>query len=430
MALHTSHSGADSPLAHLRRSWRMTSSGLAVAFLLSSIVAIGTQVGSIGTAGASSASSKSVTVGILTSRTGAFAVEDVNSYTGELAVIKWANSTKKYPHINTVTIDLQSSPANALTDAKELVQQDHVTAILALDPFVALAGTYLASTGIPVISQGLGPVTNTQARNIFGAEGNAAGTSANLSTYPLVAKTLGGTTVGSFGLSVAQGAVQAATIFNQGATQIGMKAPYLNVSVPIGQPDFAPQALALKQAGVNTVWAVLDEATQTNLMQSLVQNKIPLKVIMSPQVYDPSSITPTNVQYYQNVVGPTNSSIPGTQKTNPRVVQATAILRKYGNYKLQVANDAAAGYTAGMLLVYGFQLSASNPTPTNYVNKLRSVTHWLGGLNIGAMNFKNPGPYTNYNNGGQGLCTYGMRLRGNLFYDATGLVCGKILSSS
>ena len=54
-------------------------------------------------------------------------------------------------HVKVYTVDGATSPTQVLNGAKQLVEQDHVFAVIGLSSLLFSAAPYLASKGIPVI---------------------------------------------------------------------------------------------------------------------------------------------------------------------------------------------------------------------------------------------------------------------------------------
>ncbi len=385
--------------------------------------------GSSGSGGAQGVSAHSITIGVLSVQTGPLGTEGTTNLKAFKAVVDWQNAHGGVygRKISLDVVDDATNPNLPIPNVRKLVEADHVFALVQLDPLAVVIAPYVKSIDIPVITALSGYWGPNYLPNVFGAYGNATGKIPVTTTIPLIMKKLGATDVGSFAVSIAQSSVVAAQDNNLGAKAIGLKANYLNTSVPIGQPNFSPQALALKKAGVDGIYSAMDQTTNANLMQGIVQNSVGAKVVVLASGYNPQSAQGVNDTYFQNIVT-TTAELPGQLTSNPRVKQAIKILQKYGGpTTVPPMLDADEGYNVGSLLVEALKVAGPHPTDAGLIHNLHNVTDWLGGLNIKPMNFKNPGPYESINSGGQGLCAYGMKLVGHKFVDVTGLVCGKVV---
>ncbi|MBO0880675.1 MAG: ABC transporter substrate-binding protein [Mycobacterium sp.] len=372
----------------------------------------------------------SVKVGVLSVQTGPFGTEGGANLAAFKAVVAWknANGGINGRKIDLDVLDDQSSPTTALANAKKLIQSDHVFAIAALDPNSVVAAQFLASAKIPVVTSTSGTYGEDFIPNIFGAYGNATGKNPTTTTIPLVLKQLGVTDVGSFAVSVAESSVAAAQATNNAAKAIGMKADYLNTSIPLGQPDFTPQALAVKKSGVDGLVSDMDQNSNASLMQALRNNSVAVKAVILAAGYNKASFAGASKAAFQGTYAAV-SQLPG-ESNNPRVVQARQILKKYGNISDPPRLDESEGYDVGSLLLEGLTVAGQNPTQASFVTNLGNQTSWLGGLNIKPMNYKDPGPWENLNSGGQGLCSYTMKLEGDTFTQVSAQpVCGKVIGS-
>ncbi|HEY3877785.1 MAG TPA: ABC transporter substrate-binding protein, partial [Trebonia sp.] len=160
-------------------------SGVAAACSSSSTTAAA-GAGSSGSAGTSATSAsgsgsgqgKTITLGILTPLTG-----PVSSSFGQATVqgaearIALANADHELPggeQIKLVSVDEGSSPQTSLTGTQQLVENDHVFAVLAAGAFFYGAYRWAAQQNVPVVGDGIdGPEWNSsQFPNMFAAFGS------------------------------------------------------------------------------------------------------------------------------------------------------------------------------------------------------------------------------------------------------------------
>jgi branched-chain amino acid transport system substrate-binding protein len=155
-------------------------------------------------------------------------------------------------HIKYVVADTGTSLSQALTAAQTLVDQDHVFAVMAASAVTFAAAPFLASKGIPVVgSSEDGPEWNTT-RNMFSVTGTPNYSNVE-TTFGLLLKMLGTTTVGVVGTGISPSSADSAKAEAISAQEAGLKVGYLNANLPFGTTNVEPIALGMKSGGVNAL---------------------------------------------------------------------------------------------------------------------------------------------------------------------------------
>ncbi len=230
-----------------------------------------------------------ITVGILADFTGPAASGNKTVTTGVKAGVVYAarnGITVKYVEADTAT-----NPATALSAAKKLVQQDHVSVVIAHSAITFAAAPYLASQKVPVIGAGEDGPEWTQLKNMFAVYG-ALHTTKVTDTLGQFFKMQGVTTVGSVGYSISPLSSESAKAAIASSESVGLKKGYLNASFPFGSTDVGPVVLAMKSAGVDGFTAATDPNTAFALVTGLRQAGATIKAATFPTGYG-GDLTPS-----------------------------------------------------------------------------------------------------------------------------------------
>ena len=259
-----------------------------------------------GSAAGGGSGGKSITVGVLTDVTGLAASGNKTSIQGVQAGVAYAKDQGYTIHY--VIGDTTSSPAGALTAAQKLVDQDHVDAVIAVSSVAFGAAPFLTQHHIPVVGlQEDGPEWTTDL-NMFSVGGiireNLVAT-----VYGDFFKMEGVTTVGTIGYGISPSSSEYAKGVADSAKHAGLKVGYVNADFPFGSTNVEPVAIAMKNAGVNGVYAPIDPNTAFALVTALRQLGANVKVALFPTGYggDLTQAGPNASQIAQGVyftVGP------------------------------------------------------------------------------------------------------------------------------
>ncbi len=376
------------------------------------------------TAGASSASSavpnETITVGVLTDVTGPAASGNKTFSNGVKAGTFYAarnGITIKY-----VVADTQTSPTAALSAAKALVLQDHVSAVLMESALGFSAAPYFTAQSIPVIGVSQDGPEWITSKNMFALSGvlrqdKVATTAADFF------KMQGATTIGTLGYSISPSSAQFAKGQAIAAQHVGLKAGYINAKFPFGSTDVQPVALAMKAAHVDGMTAAVDPNTGFALVTALRNAGAAPKVSLLPTGYggDLAQAGPGALQAAQNVyffVGeePVEMQTAATKQFVSDLKSAGVTAEPtYAEYN---------GYLSTGLLVRALKAAGSNPSKASIITALTAI-HDYDGLGLWGGRKSDPNDRTN-TIAGVDNCLWFVKLVGSTFEVVKGAapLCG------
>lgn len=381
---------------------------------------------SSGSTGASGGGGHTITIGILTDVTGPAASGNKTSVEGVAAgTVLAARDGYK---IKYVVGDTQTSPGGALSSAKKMVEQDHVTAVVIVSALGFGAAPYLTAKGVPVVGVAEdGPEWMT-AKNMFSVYG-ALDTTKVSTTSGAFFKMEGVTTVGALGYSISPSSAEAAKATAVSAQNAGLKVGYLNANFPFGSTNVQPAALAMKSGGVDGMTATVDPNTGFALIAALRQAGDNLKVALLPTGYggDLLQAGPGALSSGQGVYF--SSSFEPVEMHTPATMQFQSDLKSVG-----ITSDPTyaeyAGYTSIALLAEGLKAAGSNPSHSALITALAGVTGFNAAGLLGSHSFDLS--YSNRPNTATGIdsCLYVAKLAGSTFQLVPGAdpICGSVIA--
>ena len=240
------------------------------------------------------------TVGLLVDATGIAASGQKHVEDGMKAAISIV--AKQGYDIKYVVADTQSSPAGALTAAKNLVQRKHVFAVIAHSALLFAAAPYLTSQHIPVIggAAGRSGVDHLEEhvrrlRRHPHREGDDDHRPAAEDARRDQSRHAGLQHLAELG-----GSRESRCVVGR---SVGLKAGYVNAKFPFGSTDVGPAALAMKDAGIDAIAPEVDPNTSFALITALRNEGVNLKVALLPTGYgaDLDQTIPACLRAAQNV---------------------------------------------------------------------------------------------------------------------------------
>jgi ABC-type branched-subunit amino acid transport system substrate-binding protein len=378
-----------------------------------------------GSAAGSSGGGKSITVGVLTDVTGLAASGNKTSIQGVQAGVAYAKD-QGY-NIHYVVGDTTSSPAGALTAAQTLVDQDHVDAVVAVSAVAFGGAPFLTQHHIPVVGlQEDGPEWTTSL-NMF-SEGGIIRTNLVPTVYGDFFKMEGVTTVGTIGYSISPSSSEYAKGVADSAKHAGLKVGYVNANFPFGSTNVEPIAIAMKNAGVDGVYAPIDPNTAFALVTALRQLGANVKVALFPTGYggDLTQAGPNASQVAQGVY----FTIP--VEPVELHTSATQLFQKYSQAAGIAGEPTEASYDGWGsigLLVQALRGAGSHPTSSSLLTALSNIHSWTNlGLWAGKSLDLNDRTNTQIA-GGPGNCAYMVKYSGSAFQLVPGAdpICGTII---
>lgn len=347
---------------------------------LGSVVFVGALLGAgLGSASASAApgvTKSLITVGLITTVTGAGSSTFADTAKGAEAAFAVQNAKGGVDgrKLRLVVGDDNSSPTGAATAAQVLVSQKHVFGVIGVGAFFFGAATYLHQQHIPVTGSDLdGPEWFTQPNtNMFNIEGTSSPTYPSYTVEGKFYKSLGAKKV-SFVASTTPSSTRGIrqSIASSKAAGIGTCA---DATVPLGSVTITGVALAIKHAGCNVAECSCVLSTSLALSGAL-QNEgfhIPVVFDAGPAQQVITSAT-TKKEATGNYFLSTELSYSGPAYDNFR-----AALKKYDpTYTGGVPNlGLVVGWQGAGLFIKGLQVAGKNPTRASFMAKLRKVSSW------------------------------------------------------
>jgi branched-chain amino acid transport system substrate-binding protein len=376
---------------------------------------------------ATAATSKTITIGVLTDATGSASSGFTTTVQGIKAGIGVAAT--KGLKIKYVTADTQSTPAGALAGAQQLVQQDHVFAVVEVSSDFYGASAYLAAQHVPVIGGGFdGPEWSSAAlTNLFDDIGSDNYASVP-TTWGTFFKTQGVTNLAVVGYGISTASAGAASAASISAGLVGIKTGYKNLNFTFGSTDVQPLAIAMKAAGVNGLYAPVVPATGFALAAALSALGVKLKMIMLLTGYggdllaSPSGVAAAQGIDFTTPGAPVEANTAGTRMFQSALKQYAGVtgIPTFAEYEAYLG---IAGLQAGLLA------AGANPTPTSFMTALRKVTHFTGNGLYGnhGVNFSKFGGLAGGTSPGN--CIYVTKLVGKAFEVLKPLpTCGTVVA--
>jgi branched-chain amino acid transport system substrate-binding protein len=388
--------------------------------------------GTIGVGQASAASvpgitSKTITIGLISSFTGPAASEDDGIERAAQARVDLQNSKGGVDgrKIKLIFEDDATSPATNATATSALISQGVFGVID--DSAVAFGGyKILQAAGIPVTGGAYdGSEWYEQPNtNMFSIGGSSDPKDPQYDGMAKFAKAQGGTKCGSLGYQISPSSTAAATGFLLACQREGMSKAFLDTSLPFGSVNTTTVALQLKQAGVNALYLPLDANTNFALMTALKQAGVKMKFITNATGYgqalidDTSAVADVQGAWFSPTAAPVELKTPATKAFQ-------AALKKYAHYTGVPDFSFYEAWGAVDLMITGLELAGKNPTRAGFISALRKDSSYdMGGLetpvNLTLKAFGKAAPT---------LCGYITKFKGDAFVDPT-KVCGNLLPNS
>ena len=333
------------------------------------------------TASAPGVTPNGITVGIITSTVGVAGPNFVHYADGARARFDVANADGGINgrKLTLTAVDDGGSLTQNQTAAQDLVSKN-VFAVIAGTPFFFASAKYLNQQGVPVTGGGFdGPEWGQQPNtNMFSFTGNTGPNflinSESLGGVNFI-KMQGGTNIAAMGYGISPSSSASAQAFGITAPKVGLKAGYINTSIPFGGVNVGPIVLAMKAAHVDSAALQMDNNTNFAIITAAKQAGLNLKVAVSATGYgqslldDKSALAAAEGSYFISE-GPPLSSAP--EKA------FRAALKKYANFDGVPGFDWYYGWMSADLMVKGLEVAGKNPTRQSFIDKLHGVTGYDG----------------------------------------------------
>ena len=375
------------------------------------------------TSGSSGQGGTTYTIGVLTDASGLGASADATSVQGVKAGI--AAARQDGYNFKYVVGDTQTSPSGTLAAAQKLVEQDHVTAVVAVSGLTFAAAPFLTAQGVPVVGSPQDGPEWTSSKNMFSVFGFVDGTKV-ATTIGSYLKMEGVTNVGTLAYGIVPSASEAAKQFAASAQAVGLKAGYVNAQFEYGSTNVEPVALGMRSAGVDGIATGLEPNTALALLTSLKQTGVNLR----------GSLLATG--YGGDLTQGGSGAVQVAQGASFYLIYQPVEMRTPATTRLQNALRTAGvngdptfaeyqGYASVNAIVRGLQATGPNATYASLIRGLTSVHNFdaAGLLDGHTVDFGSRAT-TAF---GPGNCLYMTKLVGSTFQLVPGAnpICGTIV---
>jgi branched-chain amino acid transport system substrate-binding protein len=372
-----------------------------------------------GSSSAGSTAGKTVSIGVLTDLTGP--ASNTERFTPDGIEAGVALAASEGYHVKVYTVDGATSPTQVLNGAKQLVEQDHVFAVIGLSSLLFAAAPYLQSKGVPVIGgdyDGTEWLTTPSMFSVFPYEDFTMVST----TIGDIIKTLGGTNLATLGYSISPSSADTAKSFAMSAQDAGLKAGYVNANVPFGSTNVAPMVLAMKAAGIDSIYPVTTPNTALAAIVGLRQQGVDLKVPFLAETEGDllaggqASLQQAKGTYETTLYEPPQMNTTATNEIASYLKSAAKVTTPptLNEYMAYLSIDA---------LVDGLQKAGAHPTQASFIQAMEGMTNYTGRGLLGS-----PISFAPSGRGSTAPCTYVVQWNGTGFQISLGGKpdCGKL----
>jgi branched-chain amino acid transport system substrate-binding protein len=376
----------------------------------------------------------SVNVGLLTSLTGPVAAGFTTVATGFKARIALQNAQGGVygRKLNVVLGDDQGTTTGVLAAAQTLVQQKQVFATGLISVVGFAAQPYLTRQGVPVTGTPLdGPEWSPPNYNMFPTSGSPGPAFPAPATYGLFFKRQGATNAAVVANN-SPSAVAAAKNLAASAKAAGLKATYVNTTIPFTQlGGFGSIVQQMKQENVDGIFIAMEPTAAFALLEAMKQAGMHVKaylMTLAPPAavfQNPQAATAAQGMWVPSHWVPVGSHTPATEAF-------LAALRTYAHQSTAPDENEYDGWAAASALIKGLQVAGKNPTRASFMTGLRAVTSFTAdGLLVSPENMKasfgtiaeGPGP-------APGDCYWYSQYKGTSWVPDQQPVCGGLVPNS
>ena len=398
------------------------------------LVTAGIAVSACGSGGSSSGSDEAggtVTVGVITPLTGAAAAGfGPSTESGVKARLEAQNAEGGVNGTKIVykVADDKSTPDGALAAARDLVQNQKVSAVISVSPFISGAQPFLLQQGIPTIGGSFSGSdwADPKNKNMFASAGSVD-YSLPATTFPQYLKESGVTKFGMLAYAGSASSTLVVQSMAKAAESIGLEVAYQNENLPFGSTDVGAIAIGMRDAGVNGLYLPVNSPTAFALIGALNQLGVKLTATLLPTGYGQELLAqPAAVQAAQGL-GFT-SAFPPVELETDATKKVVSNLATYADVTTIPGFAMYTAYVAADAYVRGLEANEGKSDTVSYIDNLRKVNDYTaGGL------FKEPVNFAEFGDIGAGVgpgnCIFVSKLEGNGFVpdQAAAPACGEIV---
>ncbi|HEV3451850.1 MAG TPA: ABC transporter substrate-binding protein [Acidimicrobiia bacterium] len=312
-------------------------------------------------------------------------------------------------------LDDQDSPSQDLIQARSLVEEKHVFAVLPVVVDNFSAGSYLARSGVPTFgwninaqwatgyptvgsaypagcsTRGVGPpCTGSGAPNLFGEKGSFLCFDCPQEAPAYLAQQVGARNVAILAYTVPQSA-QCANGMEAGFRKFGLNVVRNDKSLTPGFTDLGSDVDAMKAGNVQFVGTCMDVGANVRVAQALRRAGLTNAKFYAPQGYDPTTLKKYGSElngFYFGIDFMPFQSI----NQSPGMTRWAAQMNKLGK---PLNEQALAGWINADLLYQGIKAAGPNFTQASVVNAINHINGYTADNIIYPINWAvdhGPGP--------------------------------------
>ena len=273
--------------------------------------------------------------------------------------------------------DDQGSSTDDLTVAQELVQQDHVFAIVGVGtPFFGGAG-YLAHQDVPTFGYQVSSDWSA-GKSLFGAFGSYLSFSTGAMGFSYAAEQLHAKSVGVIAYAVPQSAAACQATVN-GFHSFGVPVGYQDLAFGFGA-DPTADVLQMKNHGVDVVFTCLDVSGNVAFARAIAQNGLGARMVWL-NGYDRSTVQQYGSLLNGTVVALEHVPFEAATEFPGAYPAMDTYLRAMQKYQPSHAFDEVAfdGWVDAAHFVSGLQAVGRDITQAKVVTALNKVTDYTAG---------------------------------------------------
>jgi ABC-type branched-subunit amino acid transport system substrate-binding protein len=288
----------------------MRSNAAVRAFIVAVVAALSVAVTGAGPAGAQTGrpgvTATTINVGGMAGVTNPIGQPFASGFDGVQAYFNYINAKggafgRKFKLV--AKLDDQSRASQDVTEARSLVEESKVFAVLPVVTEIFSGASYLASKGVPTFGwninaewaigypspgnfSGFGP---QGAPNLFGEKGSYLCITCPQEAPPYLAQQTGAKNVAVFAYTAPQ-SVQCAQGMQAGFQKYGLNVAVYDASLPFGFSDLGSDIDAARSKNVQFVGTCMDVAGEVNVARSLRRAGLNNIKFYAPQGYDPDTL--------------------------------------------------------------------------------------------------------------------------------------------
>jgi ABC-type branched-subunit amino acid transport system substrate-binding protein len=212
-----------------------------------------------------------------------------------------------------------------------------------------------------------------------------------------------------------------------------LKAPYLNVTIPLTQTGgFDSVVQAIKASGANGLFVGLGTAANLGMMAAVQQAGLKFKAIVLIPTVPYAAISGAQViSELQNTWTPWPMTPTITNTAQAKVI--TQALAKYEHQTTPADQSELSGWAAADGMIQGLKLAGPNPTRAKFLSRIKGMKSYNGGgVAIQPVNESVAAAAASTNTSAYpGVCDYMTQFLGSRKYVLNGRpICGGLVPNS